>query len=79
LNHRNGISGTEGDATLGRRIREMRGFDMTQAKFRRKHWHQPELSFHDGTWQGGDWSGDPASNQSGVYQECWMAADGGRL
>jgi transcriptional regulator with XRE-family HTH domain len=33
LNHRNGISGTEGDATVGRRFREMRGFDMTQATF----------------------------------------------
>ncbi len=35
LEHRNGISGTDGDATVGRRIREMRGSDMTQAKFRR--------------------------------------------
>ena len=33
LEHRDGILGTDGDATVCRRIREMRGFDMTRQEF----------------------------------------------
>jgi hypothetical protein len=42
------------DGDVGRRIREMRGLDMTQAK----SWHQPDYSLERG--KGGDWGGDSA-------------------
>jgi plasmid stabilization system protein ParE len=32
----------------------------TAGGVRRTHWHQPELSLHHRTRQGGDWGGDPA-------------------
>jgi hypothetical protein len=55
---------------VGRRIREVRDFDMTQAEFAERIGISQELSLHDGTRHGGDWGGDPASDRSGVCEEC---------
>jgi len=46
---------------VGRRIREVRSFDMTPADFRRARRHQPELPVHDGAGPSGDWGGDDLS------------------
>jgi len=49
---------------VGRRIREVRGFDMTQADFAARR-YQPELPVRDGAGPSGDWGGDLAESRKG--------------
>ena len=61
---------------VGRRIRELRGFDLTQEEFARRIGVSQNYLSTYGAREGADRLRDPLENQSGVWENNRVVADG---
>jgi hypothetical protein len=73
----NGSNGLE--ECRGQRIRELRGFDMTQAELAMQIGVSQGSRLVRGTRGEGNWRGDLAADWSGVWEVAGVVVDGGRM